>query len=111
MRAVSTLGSGMLSCVRVIHLAAQNLFWFEVDSDSPSLQRDLAAYASPEPRSKAAIPAWALSNKPLFPSAQMTDEGESRLAEDSDRNREPADNTSDIAKRLSRKAKHWQQRY
>ena len=111
MRAVSTLGSGMLSSVRVIHLAAQNLFWFEVDSDNPSLHRDLATYASPEPRLKAAIPTWALSNKPLFPLRQNAEEEESNLNNDSSKGCDHGSDLSEVAQRLSRKAKHWQQRY
>ena len=111
MRAVTTLGSGILSSVRVIHLAAQNLFWFEVDSDNPSLHGHSAVHASPEPRSKAVLPAWALSNKPLFPLRQIADERDLRLVGDSNNDFDHASEASEVAQRLSRKAKHWQQRY
>lgn len=110
MRAVSTLGSGILSCVRVIHLAAQNVFWFEVDSDQPCLRRDLAAFNRPEPRSKAAIPAWALSNKPLFPTAQNSNQIEFNKDEKGHKDGDIYD-ASEMVERLSKKAKHWQQRY
>ena len=107
---MSTLGSGSLSSVRVIHLAAQNLYWFEVDSDSPSLRGESAAYPLAEPRSKTALPAWALSNKPLFPSALISrqstpiDDGWGKKGGD-------LREASEMADCLGQKAKHWQQRY
>ena len=115
MQAVRTLGTGSLSRVRVIHLAATNLYWFEVDSS----KQQQSLHASREESELSAttdptLPAWALSSKPLFPMELLglkesaTNKG---VGKSTDRQCIESSETSETMERLSKKAKFWQQRY
>lgn len=107
MQAVSTLGSGSLSRVRVIHLAATNLYWFEVDSvgGRPSIKEG----SGNANNQSSALPAWVLSAKPLFP-AQTTGKRSDMESYCEDGPEETS--VHQLAEdRLTKRAKHWQQRF
>lgn len=125
MRAVRTLGSGTLSRVRVIHLAAQNLFWFEVNSAGPfplSIKRETLGVSQ---MTQPSMPAWALGSKPLFPSKSLQQKAADLESEDSQHIDQDAPLEgalshaglscqaidSQALQSLSKKAKVWGQRY
>lgn len=111
MRAVSIQGNGRLSRVRVIHLAAQNLFWFEVKSAAAHSTNETSKTAI---ASKRATPQWARTTKPLVPEEALRYMATKQQRDDAiSEGSQAVDATTNEGSTvgLSKKAKLWQERF